>query len=1213
MNWTEQQLKVIQTHGRDLLVSAAAGSGKTAVLVERIIRMITDPEKPVRIDELLVVTFTRAAAAEMKERIRQALESLAKQQPEDENIQRQLAHIHHARIMTIDSFCSRVVRDHFEQIDIDPNYRIGDEVEIAMMQEDVLTQMLEDCFEQGDEDFMSLAQQYTSAKMKDSLGELIRSLNHQALAHYNPTKWLQKSMQIYQVSSAEELAESNLVKDFLAHYQKILSDMADSLEHAVEMLDRYEEKKAAENLEKVLSIVKNAEKAEDYETLRRELEPIEKTIQVRTGKKFPEEFKQYIKELKSSVVDFCKKKMLQDAFSQSFEQIYSDIHKSRKTVETIVRLTLEFMERYEKLKLEKGVIDFQDQEHLALRILNDETECGTLIPSSVAKNLSERFKEIMIDEYQDSNEIQEYILSSISKGGNSPKMFMVGDVKQSIYRFRQAEPKLFLDKFNRFSEDLTKEQCKITLDRNFRSRREVIESVNFLFDYLMHPQLGGIDYQKDNRLALGADFGKAPNKQDHRSELIMIRSETREEEAEYVAQKILEITNPDTGMKITKDGEYRPVRYGDIAILLRSVKGVSDVYQEHLENHGVPVYAENRTGFYETIEIRTMLDFLSVIDNARQDIPLAATMSNPMFGFTSEELAVIQSASVSNCLFEAVNRYGIDGTNQNLVQKTNQFLQILFEFRDMTPYTGVYDLIQLILQRTGYEYYLRAMVNGTRRIRNLEMLKTKAVAYDETSYKGLFNFVRYVQRIKEMESDEGESALQGEEENVVKIMTIHKSKGLQFPIVFVCDCARKMREFPDKIVMNDQGELGIDCIDPILGTQAETLYKKAIRLENRREAVAEELRILYVALTRAEEKLFMTARSRKMEEKVLTFRANRLSQNRVLSYARLMESPSFFDWIGYTVGRNKAFAAVAGEPAYEMPEENGIYHAESNFKAALIDQEEILQQEIEKNAEYMEQKEWLWMLGQRTLSTEKKRELEELLHFRYPYQEYVSKFAKASVTEIKKQSMAYVEELDGFAVFGETAEPPLKERIPFFMQEDRSKEQKLTGAERGTAYHRVLELLDLNVEEYTREQVVLMLEDLVSHGLMEQAQADCIRPEEIVKFTKSSLFHRMKQAQERKELFRERKFLLGIGGQTAQNNSEDMMIVQGIIDVCFIEDGKYVLADYKTDRVQKMSELVEKYHVQLESYKQALEQISKIPVSEMIIYSIELQDEITIS
>ncbi len=1210
MKWTEQQLKVIQTHGRDLLVSAAAGSGKTAVLVERIIQMITDPKNPVRIDELLVVTFTRAAAAEMKERVRQALEALAEQQPENANLQKQLSYIHNAQITTIDSFCSRVVRDHFEQIDFDPNYRIGDEVEIAMMQEDVLAQMLEAYFEQGEEDFMALAQRYTSSKMQDEIGALVIALYKHACAHYNPAQWIQKSVDIYRISSAEELAETDIFKNYMAHYRKLLQGMADSLQKAEDKLLDYGEKKAAENLQKVRLIVKNASATQDYEALRNALSPIEKTIQVRMSDDCPKEFKQQVSSLKKSVVETCKKKMLKDAFSQSLSRIYQDISDSRQSVETIAKLTLDFMERFEALKLEKGVIDFQDQERLALRILNDENEDGTLTPSMTAKNLSERYQEIMIDEYQDSNEIQEYILGALTGDHAAPRMFMVGDVKQSIYKFRQAEPKLFLNKFNRFSEDLTKEQCRITLDKNFRSRKEIIDSVNFLFDYLMHPELGGIDYQKDNRLVLGADYGEVPQGQDNRSEFLMIQAETRDDEAEYVAQKILEITDPVLGMKLTKNGANRPVRYGDIAILLRSAKGVSDVYQEHLENHGIPVYAENRTGFYETVEIQTILNFLNVIDNARQDIPLAATMTSPMFGFTSEELAIIKSGSVSNCLFEAVDRYGIDGTDSKLVDKTNQFLRTLYEFRDMAQYTSVYDLIQVILNRTGYEYYIRAMVNGSRRLRNIEMLKAKAVAYDETSYKGLFNFVRYVQRIKELSSDEGEASFEGEDENVVKIMTIHKSKGLQFPVVFVCDCARKKREFPEKIVMNDEGQVGVDCIDPVLGTQAETIYKKAIRLDNRREYVAEELRILYVALTRAEEKLFITARHSVMEAQAVLFSAGRSDQKPVMPYEKLMESPSYFQWIGHAVGRNKAFDSVVGkfEPQGEQP--GAAYDTESSFKVELIDEEDISEQEIEQNFDDLAQESLFRQLRSISLSEEKKQQLQKLLHFQYPYQEYVSKFAKASVTEIKKQSMAYEEEQDGFAVFGETPEISLKEIVPSFALKSEPAEQKLTGAERGTAYHRVFELLDMETEEYTTGSVEQMLADFVSRGLMTQQEADCIRPEDIVKFTQSSLFYRMKKAYAKKQLFRERKFLMGISEQKPQGSFDDTMIIQGIIDVCFLEDGKYVLADYKTDRVREMSELVSKYHVQLESYKQALEQISDIPVSEMIIYSVTLQDEI---
>ncbi len=1216
MKWTDKQRDVIDARDRNILVSAAAGSGKTAVLVERIIEMITDPEKPVNIDELLVVTFTRAAASEMKERVRKVLEERAAKNPEDENLKKQLSYIHNAQITTIDSFCTRVVKEHFEQIEMDPNYRIGDEVELEMMKADIIEELLEEYYEEANPDFMNLAEQYTSSKMNDGIGELINRLYCAATGQYNPEEWLENCSKIYDVSTVEELEQTELYRSLMEYYQEIMKEFLEQLAEARKQLVYYGDDKSAQTIDWIYGIVQLASHQESYEEIRNALTNIEKTVTLRISKKVNPDVKSQIAELKTRVVKVCKEEMLQGFFRQDIDEVLQDIKNSRASVKMIQQLTMEFMKRFREKKLEKGVIDFTDQAHLALRILNDRDEEGNLHPSSVAQNMAKQFHEIMIDEYQDSNYIQEAILSAVSKGQGINNMFMVGDVKQSIYKFRQAEPKLFLNKFDTFETDSQAPNRKIILDKNFRSRREIIDSVNFVFDYIMQKDFGGIDYRTENRLTLGAEYEEVPEGQEQRTEFILLETKSRENEAAYVARKIAQITNPETGMKITKkDGNLRPVEYRDIAILLRTSKGVSETYQEQLEEYGIPSYAENKTGFYETLEVRTITDFLSVINNPYQDIPLVSIMASPMFGFTDEDLAKIKIESHRSCFYESVEYYFLDGSDEALKKKVETFLTMLKRFRDMVPYTTVYELIQVILRKTGYDLYLQAMPNGKRRQMNLEALKEKAVSYDATSYKGLFHFTRYIERIKELSGEEGESSTVGEQENLVRIMTIHKSKGLQFPVVFLCETAGGQGQKNGKIVVDDDGNIGVNCIDPELRTKNETLFKKCIDRKNNAEDLAEKMRILYVAMTRAEEKLFITGRVSNMSKKIAAYASQRCNLSQVISVSHLSSQKSFQEWIGNAVGRNIAFEELAPEKG--DVEVNESYYEDSCFKVVAVEEEDILAGTAEEYLEQDASREAFRSALSDVADGMDPEPIETMVEYEYPFKDYISMYSKASVTEIKKQSMAYEEEQDGFAIFGEKPKRELEEIIPEFMKES-VEEQRLTGAKRGTAYHRVFELLDMTLEEYTPKVIEHLIQEYVEQGMLTKEEADCINPSDIVSFTETELFRRMQAAFQRGELYRERKFLMGVpasslAGKEHLQKTDDMVVIQGIIDVCFLEDGKFVLADYKTDQVDTLQKLVEKYQIQLKSYRQALEQIAGIDVSEMIIYSVTLGDEITIA
>lgn len=1193
MRWTDKQLDVINTRNRNILVSAAAGSGKTAVLVERIIKIITDKEHPVDIDRLLVVTFTRAAASEMKERIREALEKKAEENPEDSNVQKQLSFIHNAHISTIDSFCASVVRDNFDKIDLDPNFRIADETEIEMLKSDIMEEMLEEYYEEANPAFMELAAQYSTGKLSDNIGELIDRLYSFASGKHNPEKWVKNCIKSYDYETISEFENSHIMQKLINILNKQMESWIDELNVACSISESEDGPKCTKGLITLIDLIESAKNCKIYTKMRNVIMSIG-TVRLSNVKGCDEDKKKQVSDIKNNITKQINK-MKSDIFLQDLQGIYEDVCHSKKSVETIVALTLDFMRRFKDAKTEKGIMDFNDQAHFALKILNDEDENGNLVPTDTAKQMAEQFYEIMIDEYQDSNYVQEAILSAVSRGNNSNNMFMVGDVKQSIYRFRQAEPKLFLGKYDSFSYALEADNCKIILDKNFRSRREVIDSVNYIFDFIMHRQVGGIDYQNGNRLALGADFDDVPKGQDNRTEFIMLEGDESKTEAEYVAQKIREITNPISGMKITEKGKgMRTVKYGDIAILLRSMKGISDIYLEQLENNGIPAYAESRTGYYQAKEVQTVVSALTIIDNPRQDIPLAAVMVSPMFGFTSDELAEIRSENSGQYLYDYVCLYELHGKNVALEEKVRNFINTLNKFRRMVPYTSVYEIINKLLDETGYDYYIRSMAGGRKRHMNIEALKEKAVAYDAISYKGLFNFVRYIEKLKYISKDDGEASTVSENDDIVHIMSIHKSKGLQFPVVFVCNTNARVRSDANCIVADDSGIIGVDFIDEKLRIKEPTIIKRAVRMENKEEDMAEALRILYVALTRAKEKLYITGLTKDLESVWIDFKNCKYDKSELMSYNNIVGGKSLMDWMGRTIGRGEEVTSV---------------------KVRKVFGDEIVFNELKDRITDDVRKEAIESLENIEITdTDAEKALNKNFSFVYPYASDIALHSKASVTEIKKQSMAYEEEQDGYAMFGEREVMDLEEIIPDFAKDESQKKTGLTGAQRGTAYHRIFELLDMEREEYTTESVRDMISQFVENKMIDRAGADCINLSDIVKFTQTNLFKRMKEAYERGQLFREQKFLLGVPVNmiNPESDSEETMIIQGIIDVCFIEDGKYVIADYKTDRVDELQELDERYHIQLECYKLAIEQISEMTVSEMIIYSVHLSDEITL-
>lgn len=1212
-NWTPKQKEVIDARDQNILVSAAAGSGKTAVLVERIIKLLTDENNLVDIDNLLVVTFTKAAASEMKERVRNALDEIIAKHPENEHIQKQINLINTARITTIDSFCSFVVRENFEKIDLDPDYKIGDEGEIELLKADVLDEIITNRYEEAEPEFMEFIEQYKASKADDSVTNLIMELYTASESHVNPEKWVKSCIDNYIVSDENDLNNKPWMVKNISDIKNIMPDICKKLENAINICEQPD---GPVNYIKALTDMhgtcKLAMEKQSYRALKNSLGDYK--IPRLPGKPEalnPEKAEQ-VKVIKSEVGTKINK-LVADYLSYDIDEILEEIDVMKSQVQVIIDLALEFMDKLKEAKKENAIMDFSDLEHYALNILTYENENGEIVPSDVAISMSKQYKEIMIDEYQDSNTVQEAILTSISNGAGINNVFMVGDVKQSIYRFRLANPNLFLEKYDTYSEETNAPKRKIILDKNFRSRKEVIDSVNYIFDTIMCRHTGGIEYIDNNRLVCGATFKELPDTQDNSTDIILIEGD-KEYEIEQIAKKIKKIVDPDFGMKVQdKDGNLRNVKYSDIVILLRGIKGISSQYVDVLEKYGIPAYTETKTGFYDAKEVLTVLNFLNVLDNPRQDIPLAGIMLSPMFNFSESELAQIRINDEESGLYDELKSYLYDGDDEKLIDKITNFMNLINNLRKEIPYITVYDLIDKILKINGYENYIMALPSGLRRIKNIEQLKEKAVAYENSSYSGLFNFIRYIEKVKVVR-EEGEALSVDESDNIVRIMSIHKSKGLQFPIVFLANATSKFRPEKDAIAIHEEYGIGMDYVNHELKVKDSSLVKSVIRNAITKENKAELLRLLYVAMTRAQEKLIVTGAVKDIEKEIKKISGYRRNPYLQATRSEITDINNFMDWILLATSRNKGADELLNYyDSFTEAQNEELYNTDASVRITAIcgeTEDDKLKEYIELNDDNTKKQELLQIDGKKTYDKITEEILNKNLNWEYPYYEDVNISAKASVTEIKRQALhEYDEQQDGMEIFKED----LPDIIPDFAKSDEQLHEKLTGANRGTAYHRIFELMDLNLPEYTVESVNEMINGYVKRGLIDKAGADCINENDVIAFSKTDLFERMKQAQSRGELFREQKFLLGKKACEVNPNtdSEELVVIQGIIDVCFIENGRYYVVDYKTDKVRKMEQLYDKYSVQLDYYKEAIEQITGKKVEDEIIYSVTLGDEIS--
>ncbi len=1292
ISFTEKQQQVIDARDCNLLVSAAAGSGKTAVLVERIVGMVSDRAKPVDIDRLLVVTFTNAAAAEMRERISRALNDRLAAEPENEHLQKQVTLLHNAKITTIDSFCLFVLRNQFHTIGLDPGFRIAEEGEGKLLRQETLEEVLEAGYAAEEDGFLRCMEYFSSGSRDTAVEEIVLKLYDFAMSTPFPEQWLAERKQDYRVpegvvSEADGQAKDNgtaicferisWVRELLRQTRLVLAGSVEKLTEAIHMCEEpdgpymYGEMLEQERemtdrlLQKCGGDVKE-EAGEAASGVYNTLYTAFETVRFgRLSSKKDEMVSQVKREAVKGIRSAVKEQLLdlqQRYFCKSKEQVLAQMEVCRRAVSALVDLTLAFKEAFDLKKRDKNLLDFDDIEHFALSILVRQDEKGACMPTETALEYRSYFHEILIDEYQDSNLVQEYILSCISgEEEGRYNRFMVGDVKQSIYKFRLARPELFLEKYTAYGQQEIAEDRptarKIDLHQNFRSRREVLNTVNTVFEQIMGEDVGGIVYDDLAALHPGADYpvqgeispdgGEGtPNA----TELLLIAESTqadnlqgagvawterpgsddgerltaKEQEAYGVATRIRELMRE---FQVTdkESGALRSLSYRDIVILLRTTSGWDEVFKRVLETEGIPVHMTSRTGYFAASEVQELLHFLQILDNPLQDIPLYGVLHSYLGDFTEEEIAMIRAFyPKKKYLFDALQACAdreqdageaADGMDSRIADKIRSFLASVHRYRELAVCLSVQELLQTILRETAYLHYVAVKPEGNKRRANVEMLLVKAADYEKTSYFGLYHFLRYMEQLEKYEVDYGEAGLQDENADVVRIMSIHKSKGLEFPVCFVSGLAKKFqtRDLSARLVLDLDAGIGVDYVDPDRRVRSRDLRRNVIAEKMRADNLAEEMRILYVAMTRAKEKLILTGTVRSPEKMAVSLIPLMHLERTLLPYDVLTGQGSFLHLLLAALARNRCLDVFYQEYGLEPARKAPFYAKDMSIQVKLYDWEEIVEGKLEETVRMEERKRGL-------LLSDPVKDVDALLVTRlsdsfvlhYPYDDLRRLYTKTTVSELKMAGMR--EEADfSFDLYEEETVIPY---LPGFLEKD----ETVSGSMRGSAFHKVMELFDftrltdvvINDQKAVRSLLQEQISEMRLSGRLSEEYYDVLSLPKITAFLRSDAARRMGEAARTGRLYKEQPFVLGLPAERLGSEfpQEETVLIQGIIDVFFEEGGKYVLLDYKTDAVDTAEELIRRYRVQLDYYAEALEQHANYHDTEKILYSFKLGEEI---
>ncbi|HCU2656598.1 ATP-dependent nuclease subunit A [Clostridioides difficile] len=1260
--WTKEQLEVIESRECNLLVAAAAGSGKTAVLVERIIQMITSRENPIDIDKLLVVTFTNAAASEMRERIGDAIGKALDENPENKHLQNQLVLLNKSSITTIHSFCLDVIKSNFHRINLDPDFRIGDQTECAILKQEAIEEVFEDLYEERDEGFLNLVESYAERGGDKEVQDIILGIYSFAMASPEPKKWLIDSAERFNIDENFDFSQSIWARAILDTVKIEINGLCLNMERALKEVESIEEletfaEKLSVEYKKIADISQACNKS--WDEAYKKMASMSFENYVKGVKRISKDAPSYIKESKekAKTIRDKTKKSLESIVSATFNKDNDSIREEIKYLYNIVKpissVVLRFEEEYSNKKREKGIIDFNDIEHFALNILTDVDEKGNIVPSDIAVGYRNKFYEIFIDEYQDSNLVQEVLLKAVANT-ETPNRFMVGDVKQSIYRFRQAKPELFLQKYNNYNDKKGSSHRKIMLYKNFRSREEVVDAVNYIFENIMNENIGEIEYTEKERLNLGANFNVDTDEKSiigGATEIHLIQKDNKLDD-DIINDKDDRINNKENEieeeekldniqlearmvgniikdlMKVNEDGKiqkvydkgidgYRPVEFRDIVILLRATSAWAPVFADELMNMDIPTYADVGVGYFDTIEIKTILSLLQIIDNPMQDIPLISVLKSPIFGFTPEDLIDIRVQSKDKIFYEVLKSTAeydgfTDSQNENesefipseeCINKSKDFLIKLKEFKEKSMYMSTDEFIWYLYTRTGYYAYVGALPGGSQRQANLKVLFERAKQFEETSLKGIFNFVNFIEKLKKSSSDMGSAKTLGENANVVRIMSIHKSKGLEFPVV-ICSAMGKnfnTQDFKKSILYHHNLGYGPQFVDYERRISFPSIAKEALKSKINIENLSEEMRVLYVAFTRAKEKLIITGSTRNIQDSIKRW-SNGIESLDTISQYEILKGKNFLDWIMPCVLRHRDLSNLLEEVGLDA-----VFNVEHNSKwyGKLWNKNDIL---VEKKSDEEKEsiEEILEKIDVNNPDSDYYGEIEEKLNYIYPYEFSTRKPATISVTEIKKIQNNYEEELIN-TIF----EQKVILKKPLFIQNEEERE-KISGTERGTIVHLVMEVLDLkNVSSVN--DIKSQIRGFVSKGIITEKQASIVNPYKIYKFFASNIGKRMLNAEiinreksiyaqvNMKDIYIYEKLINNDDKKLYDNES---VMLRGIVDAYFEEDNQIVLVDYKTDFVneENINQIIEKYKKQLDLYADIIETLTGKSVKEKCIY-----------
>lgn len=1182
MNYTKEQEQAISLRDCDILVSAGAGAGKTRVLVSRMAELILDEEHPLSVDAFLVMTFTNAAAEEMRDRITAELDARLEKEPENRRLRRQIRMMKHADISTVHSFCNRLIRTHFNEAGIDPAFRIGEEGELFLLRQKAMEDVLEEAYASGRDSFLRFVEAYAPGKNDRMIETLVEEFYRFSRGFPNREQWLS------QMRKEEELLESpQTIKDSHA----LTSIVAMARRQLQELLSRVIEKRAVFQgvseperfftlLEKDREIIITLLEVQQFDELCNGFCQIEVPNLPRANKKekewpFLEEVKTLHKEVREEL-----QQMKESFFLYKTGELCRENRELRPFLEELITLSSRYEDLYYQSKKEKNVYDFDDLEHIALSLLIESYDSdGCPVPSAVAEELSRKYKAVFVDEYQDTNLVQETIINAVCREGYN-HLFVVGDVKQSIYRFRQARPDLFLSRYEKYQTLGGQEEIKngekqkgaqIELRDNFRSVPGVLSFCNLVFESLMDRQFGGVDYTE--KIALRPGKGGPMEQETEQSEMLLL---VEDEEKDNFAVEINSV-EAETIMiaqrirKLLEEG----YTYKDMVILLRSNAGRAEIMAELFNHIGIPTVCESKTGYFQSREVQVVLNYLAIVDNVYQDIPMASVLLSSIGGLTEEELAKLRvlteiSSRREYAIYDLVEIYLEEGEDECLRSKLAHFTKQLLYFRRKKKEMSLHELLWEIYRKTGIFYQMQMLPEGESRKERLLLLLQKAEDYEKTVFKGLFYFLRYMEQLRTYEVELGSTSLKEEGRDQVRIMTIHKSKGLEFPVVFVSGLSRRFNLMDGNrpVLFHPEMGIGLEYVDLEARVHHPSLLKKAVREQMMKETLEEELRILYVAMTRAQRKLILTGIAK--SEKIKEAQSKAIWDDAVLSLEKKLTARSFMDWLLPLLPK--------------LPVKKIHFHQlEEEFR------QEEKKKEIQSLEEYMKQKEM-----QVDISP-----LEKAFSFVYPHPMASEWKRKYSVSELKKLSMMPL--MDEDFLEEEAAEPEDVPKPHFLMEEKKD----VSGSTRGTIVHKIMERLPFG-KIHTKKDLFEALQHI------EQSYTDCSRISMktvywgVEQFLFSKTGEKIRQMDREGKLRKELPFTVGISCSDKQE--EEMIVVQGVIDACGEDIDGLWLFDYKTDYVSKGEEslLLDRYKTQMLYYKTALEQIFEKKVIHSYIYSFSL-------